>query len=251
MANHLAACANQSPSISSYNARASGAGPRRSPKATIRTTRTRGPRAKVSTMPGATVAWGLSRTRPSMRQRDFSTKRVARLRDLKKRACHSHLSSRIAPQALLLSAELQLEQLGERRIAGVALRLGGGLEVQRQPAAVAARRPRPAAILAWPIFSRTGTRRTIVAPLLVGWAIAVGRAIAPAFVLVALRTRRIGEELPLVRPLGSFAAALVTLLLALAHEARLDREGVERPVLIRRRMDAIAQPAQHVGHLGL
>jgi len=49
-------------------------------------------------MPGATLACALSTTRPSMRQRDYSMKRVARLRDLKKRACHSHLSSRIAPQ---------------------------------------------------------------------------------------------------------------------------------------------------------
>src|SRR4051812_30347049 len=102
--------------------------------------------------------------RPSMRQRDFSMKRVAKLRDLKKRACHSHLSSRIAPQALtrrlLLSAELQLEQLGERRIgSGVALLLGRGIEPEGGTATVATRRPRSAAI-----FSRPAAGRTVVAP---------------------------------------------------------------------------------------
>src|SRR5262249_10130300 len=39
------------------------------------------------------------------------------------------------------------------------------------------------------------------------------------------------------------------LLLALAHIPRLDREGIKRAMLLRRRMDAIAESAQHIGHL--
>src|SRR5205814_5979497 len=118
-------------------------------------------------------------------------------------------------RALFLPAELQLEQLGERRIGGrrVALLLGGGIEAQRRAAAVAARRTRPAAIVARPLclgptLARGLVRRPIGRPT-------GARALAPALVLAAILTtlgpRRVGEELPLVQPLRPLAAALVAL----------------------------------------
>src|SRR5262249_12888717 len=71
---------------------------------------------------------------------------------------------------------------------------------------------------------------------------------------------RVGKELALVRALGPLAPALVALalllalpfalLLALAHEAWLHGEGMDAAFLVGRHA-AIAERAQHVGHLGL
>jgi hypothetical protein len=65
----------------------------------------------------------------------------------------------------------------------------------------------------------------------------------------AARRRRIAVRSPfrpfaaaLLATLALFQALALTLLLALAHEARLDRKRMQRPGLVSRRMDAIAQP---------
>src|SRR5262249_12474334 len=137
---------------------------------------------------------------------------------------------------------------------------------QGRPAGVAARRSRPAPLLARPIrtgallctrlracfLSRPFLSRPLAPPILL--AAPVG---APSFGAL-----RIGKELTLVGAVRTLAPALVALIalllaltlalfLAFAHEPRLDREGVERPVLLRRRMDAIAEAAQDIRHLRL
>ena len=86
---------------SSYRACASGAGPRRVPHAAMRTTLMSRSLGKVSTCPGATVRAGLLTGVPSTRTFPALTTPAARLRDLKKRACHSHLSNRIVSGASL------------------------------------------------------------------------------------------------------------------------------------------------------
>jgi hypothetical protein len=61
----------------------------------ILTTRTRFPKAKVRTSPGPTMRAGFSVRTPFTRTPPSTTILAAKLRDLKKRACHSHLSIRI------------------------------------------------------------------------------------------------------------------------------------------------------------
>src|SRR5262249_34340926 len=159
------------------------------------------------------------------------------------------------PRRLLLSAELQLEQLGEGRVRRrLTLLFRRCIEAQRRAVGIAPWRPRSAPLLARPLR---------VGPILAGpssrgsfraW------TLAPAIVLAAVGPLGIGEELPLVGPLRPFAAPLfalltlllalaLALLLALAHETRLHREGVQRSMLFRRRMDTIAESVQHFGHL--
>jgi|GEM_PF-6797779 len=77
-----------------YNVCASGAGPRRIPIAATSIKRIQSPVANVNTSPICTWCDGLVIRVPFTRTLPSRTNFVARLRDLKNRACQSHLSMR-------------------------------------------------------------------------------------------------------------------------------------------------------------
>lgn len=88
---------------SSYKAWASGAGPRRTPSPKTLTIRTSSSFGNVSTAPRATARLGLDTGVPSTLIRPDLTRSAASPRDLKNRACQSHLSIRRVGAAVSLN----------------------------------------------------------------------------------------------------------------------------------------------------
>src|SRR5690348_1659111 len=109
-------------------------------------------------------------------------------------------------RGLLLPAQLQLEQLGERRVGSVALLLGRGVETQRRPVGIAARPARSTTVVARrpvvpPVLARTLLARPVPARTIraIGaWALARTVARTLAWTLGPVAAWRVGEELALV-----------------------------------------------------
>ena len=95
--------------------RASGAGPRRSASASIRTVRMWAPRGKVKHRP-ASLMVGLEITTPAMRTLPAAASFAASVRVRQNRACQSHLSRRWLARSF---RKFEIAQGGERRIGPV------------------------------------------------------------------------------------------------------------------------------------
>src|SRR5882724_4654288 len=104
------------PATISYNARASGAGPRRIPKATTRTARASRPRGIVSTSPHLMPSPDFTTRAPFNRTTPDSAAFCASTRERKNRACQSHLSMRMRSSFGTFLLPDECGQLGKGRV---------------------------------------------------------------------------------------------------------------------------------------